>query len=149
MMRYLAICATFLLVACTGVPLNEQSNYDVCQTYTASSPMGAAERVGYGIVTLGISELDEASKRSKHEKARQEMARRGIDDCSVEGLATFECNKIYSDSSSADSKQCVLNTTNTIASRISADEAKSSANAAAYRASQQKPNYNDRYLPKY
>jgi hypothetical protein len=147
LMKFLSsLFLCLFLIGCSGVPLNEQSNYGVCRTYAASAPMGVGGRVGFGLITLGISEIGEANKRSKHEEAKREMARRGIGDCSVEGLARFEREKIYSDLSSADFRQCVLTTSNSIASRISSDQAKA---AAAYQASQAKPNYNDRYLPKY
>lgn len=119
------------------------------QPYASSAPTGAGGRVVLGLSTLGISEIGEASKRSIHADAKREMARRGIDECSVEGLARFECEQIYSDSSVAEFKQCVLTTSNSIASRASAERASAAARAAAYEASKSRPSYNDRYLPKY
>ena len=130
---------SFVIVGCAGIDPKEVSgfdNYSVCKGYLAHQPSGTGGRVFFGVATLGMSEVLEEKKRSQLTVYRNELERRGIDNCSANGLANFECGAIHPEKDSPEFKTCVLTITNTIEARISSDVAAANARRAMATANQ-------------
>jgi len=131
---------TFMFLAgCSGTPINQMSNYDLCRELAVNLPASTGRRVARGMLTLGLSEIQEAVDAQDVEEIRLEMRRRDLPACDTTTQAKFECAKIYSDQNLPEFKTCVVTTANTIEARISSDiaaEEARAARAAAYQAAQ-------------
>ena len=114
--------------------------YSVCKGFSETQPISTARRSLGAVISMGLSEARVARDKAENALYEAEMVSRGIKSCSSEGLAKYECEKIYSDTSSSDFLKCSLEMTYTIDARKSADEAKEEARrakAAAFKAQQE------------
>jgi len=127
----LTLFAAALLVSCKTIPLSQVDTYGVCKQYAKNLPDSMGDRVAYGILTLGLSELVVAEQATELKKIEKELRRRNLNDCSPNGQATYECSRIYSDRFSEAYQSCVLSNTNSINARIASDKAAEMASAAA------------------
>lgn len=129
--------ALLFLVGCASVSENEvgyMDAYSLCKGSAYNQGRGAVGRTVLGVLSIGISEAQEAKWRNTREVYDTELARRGIYDCSANGLAVYECEQIYGSRDLPDFKQCVVQVRNTIAARGSADAAQLEAQRARYQA---------------
>ena len=150
-LRSLAFLAAFLLtVGCASVDRNDvayMDSYSLCKGSAYNQGRNTAGRAVLGVLTIGISEMQEADWRATRKVYDAELARRGIYDCSANGLATYECNKIFDRTDMPEFKQCVVQIRNTIAARGSADAAQLEAQRARYQAwKAANPSPNQKYI---
>ena len=110
-----------VLAGCSGTPINQMSNYDLCRELAVNLPESTGRRITKGVLTLGLSEIKEAADAKDSEEIRVEMRKRDLPACDSTSQAKYECAKIYPDQSSPEFATCVLTTANTIEARISSD----------------------------
>ena len=121
------------IVSCATPNHSQLDNYGLCSRYIHSSPRlnTTTERVVVGAMSLGMSEIAERSRADEFKQVRLEMDRRGLKACDARTLASYECEKIYSNQLSPEFQTCLLTVSNSIAARMASDAARAAANAAA------------------
>jgi hypothetical protein len=125
-----AVLVMLLLTGCETIPIAKQDTYDICKSRANVLPPPTDERVAMGVLTLGLSELAVASDKSDLQKIESEMTKRGLNDCSAEGQARYECSKLYGEQKSKEFQSCVLSMKNSITARLVSDRAAAQAAAA-------------------
>lgn len=129
-MRLVVSIIVLLFAACGKTPITSLDAYDVCKGYAQMKPPSVVERLAYGAMSLGTTELIIAMNNESMKEYDDELQRRGITDCSAKGLAKFECEKVLQNTSSDAYSACVLTNTNSFAARIASDNAAAAAIAA-------------------
>lgn len=130
-MRLVVSIIVLVLAACGKTPITSLDAYDVCKGYAQMKPPSVVERLAYGAMSLGTTELIIAMNNESMKEYDNELQRRGITDCSAKGLAKFECEKALQNTSSDAYSACILTNTNSFAARIASDNAAAAAIAAA------------------
>jgi hypothetical protein len=121
------------IVSCATPNHSQLDNYGLCSRYILSSPRlnTITERVVFGAITLGTSEIAERSHAAEFKQVRLEMDRRGLKACDARTLASYECEKIHSNQLSPEFQTCLLTVSNSIAARRASDAARAAAIQAA------------------
>lgn len=120
-------CAAIVLAGCTATPVTKSdistmSSIEICKLKMVDKPIDPAGRAIFGVLTLGMSELNEASLRNNQSMYNDELSNRGISSCSSQALASYDCKSIFGNLESLDYKNCVLQMSNAYRQELASTE---------------------------